>query len=42
MNSGCFDGEFKDILISVQAINRSGSVLLIPAKDIIFNIDRVV
>ncbi len=36
MNSGCFGREFKDILISVQAINRSGEVLTIPAKDIIF------
>ncbi len=36
MNSGCFGREFKDILISVQAINRSGDILTIPAKDIIF------
>ena len=36
MNSGCFDSEFKDILISVQAINRSGKVLTIPAEEIIF------
>ena len=37
MNSGCFDSEFKDILVSVQAINRNGEVLTIPAKDILFN-----
>ena len=37
MNSGCFGSEFKDILISVQAINRSGEVLTISAKDIIFD-----
>ena len=37
MNSGCFNREFKDILISVQAINRSGEILTIPAKDIIFD-----
>jgi len=37
MNSGCFEKEFKDILISVQAVNRSGKVLTIPAKDIIFD-----
>ena len=37
MNSGCFDREFKDILISVQAINRSGEILTIPSKKIIFN-----
>ena len=36
MNSGCFEKEFKDILISVQAVNRSGEVLTIPAKSIIF------
>jgi len=36
MNSGCFENEFKDILISVQAVNRLGEVLTIPAKDIIF------
>ncbi len=36
MNSGCFEREFKNILISVQAINRSGQVLTIPSKDIIF------
>ena len=32
MNSGCFGREFKDILLSVQAINRSGEVLTIPTK----------
>ncbi len=37
MNSGCFGREFKDILISVQAINNSGEVLTIPAKDIEFS-----
>ena len=37
MNSGCFGSEFKDILISVQAINRKGEVLSIPSKDIIFD-----
>ena len=37
MNSGCFDSEFKDILLSVQAINRRGEVLTIPTKDILFN-----
>ena len=36
MNSGCFEREFKDILISVQAVNRLGEVLTIPANDIIF------
>ena len=36
MNAGCFDREFKDILISVQAINRLGQVITIPAKEINF------
>jgi UDP-N-acetylmuramate dehydrogenase len=36
MNAGCFDREFKDILISVQAINKSGHVITIPAKEINF------
>ncbi len=37
MNSGCFGREFKDILISVQAISRSGEILTSPAKNIIFD-----
>ncbi len=37
MNSGCFGREFKDILISVQAINNFGEVLTIPSKDIGFS-----
>mgnify|MGYP000698596771 CR=1 FL=1 len=36
MNAGCFNREFKDILISLQAINRSGQVITIPAKEINF------
>ena len=36
MNAGCFNREFKDILISVQAINISGKVITIPAKEINF------
>ncbi|WP_440681715.1 UDP-N-acetylmuramate dehydrogenase [Candidatus Pelagibacter sp. HIMB1623] len=36
MNAGCFNREFKDILISIQAVNKSGQVLTIPAKDINF------
>ena len=37
MNSGCFGGEFKDILISIQTINRQGQIKIIPAKNINFN-----
>ena len=36
MNAGCFDREFKDILISIQVLDKSGQVLTIPAKDINF------
>jgi UDP-N-acetylmuramate dehydrogenase len=36
MNAGCFGKEFKDILISIQAISKSGQVITIPAKDINF------
>ncbi len=36
MNAGCFKREFKDILISIQAINKSGEVITIPSKDINF------
>ena len=36
MNAGCFQREFKDILISIQAINTSGQVITIPSKDINF------
>ena len=36
MNAGCFGKEFKDILISVQAIDKSGNMITIPSKDIKF------
>ena len=36
MNAGCFEREFKDILISVQAIDKLGNVITIPAKEINF------
>ena len=36
MNAGCFGKEFKDILLSVQAIDKAGNVITIPAKDIKF------
>jgi UDP-N-acetylmuramate dehydrogenase len=36
MNAGCFGKEFGDIIISVQAINKSGQVITIPARDINF------
>ncbi len=36
MNAGCFDKEFKDVLISVQAIDLLGKILTIPAHQINF------
>ena len=36
MNAGCFGAEFKDILVSIQAIDIVGNVKTIPAKDIKF------
>ena len=36
MNAGCFKREFKDILISIQAVNKSGQVITLPSKDINF------
>jgi UDP-N-acetylmuramate dehydrogenase len=37
MNSGCFKKEFKDILVSVQAIDRIGNILTIPSSRIRFS-----
>ena len=36
MNSGCFNSEFKDILISVQAVDQFGKIITIPNKNIDF------
>ena len=36
MNAGCFDKEIKDILISVQAIDKIGRIITIPADKILF------
>src|SRR6056300_1354460 len=36
MNAGCFGREFKDILVSIQAINKIGQVITIHAKEIDF------
>ena len=36
MNAGCFGKEFKDVLLSIQAIDKLGNVLTIPSKDIKF------
>ncbi len=36
MNAGCFNREFKDILISIQVIDKEGRVLTLPADKVIF------
>ena len=37
MNAGCFNSEFKDLLISVQVVDKIGTVKTILAKDIKFD-----
>jgi len=36
MNSGCFQKEFKDTLLSVQALDNNGKIITIPASEIKF------
>ena len=36
MNAGCFGNEVKDILVSILAIDKTGNILTIPAKQINF------
>ena len=36
MNAGCFGKEFKDILLSIQAIDVFGNIITVPAKEIRF------
>ncbi len=36
MNAGCFGKEFKDILLSIQVIDKHGNIKVIPSKDIKF------
>ena len=36
MNAGCYGREFKDIIVSVQAIDFNGNILTIPSSDIKF------
>jgi UDP-N-acetylmuramate dehydrogenase len=36
INSGCFDREFKDILVSVQVIDKNGNIKTIPSSSIKF------
>ncbi len=36
MNAGCFGSEFRDLLISIQVIDKLGNITTMPAKDIKF------
>ena len=36
MNAGCFKKEFKDILVSIQAVDMGGQVITIPANKVLF------
>ena len=37
MNSGCFQKEFKDVLLSIQLIDFNGVIKTLPARQVIFN-----
>tara|TARA_B100000902_G_scaffold190486_1_gene182092 strand:+ start:32 stop:940 length:909 start_codon:yes stop_codon:yes gene_type:complete len=37
MNAGCFGREFKDILLSIQALDKKGNLITIPSNDINFD-----
>ena len=37
MNAGCFGKEFKDIILSIQAIDKKGNLVTIPSKEINFD-----
>ena len=37
MNAGCFGKEFRDILLSIQAIDQKGNLITIPSKKINFD-----
>ncbi len=37
MNAGCFGREFKDVLLSIQAIDQKGNLITIPSKEIKFD-----
>ena len=41
MNSGCFENEFKDIIVSVQALDENGKILSIPKKKIKFSYRKI-
>ena len=41
MNSGCFNNEFKDVVISLQTIDYNGQIKTILANKLILNIELI-
>ncbi len=41
MNSGCFEKEFKDVLISIQVLDFNGIIRTLPAEKIIFKYRKI-
>ena len=42
MNAGCYGNEFKDIIVSVQAIDLNGLVSTIYSSEIVLSTDHLV
>jgi len=42
MNAGCYGSEFKDILLSVQAINKNGQIITIPSIKFHLSIEIII
>ena len=42
MNSGCYGSEFKDIVLSVQAVDYNGNIITIPSKKLNLIIEKVI
>ena len=42
MNAGCFGKEFKDILISIQAVDKFGNIKTIKSNDIEFDYRKII
>ena len=36
MNSGCFSSEFKDIVVSIQALSKDGKIITLPKSELNF------
>ena len=42
MNAGCFEKNLKNILLSIQAIDKTGNVTTIPSKNIKFDYRKMI